>query len=113
MKSAIYATLYHCSSTNAKPKHNKCPNGKISWCFFKRALANEESPENHSVMKTKLTEEVVAKFIPVYQRLASNEILSRCTSGKNQNANESLQVLSGVTAQKKVSNQRKDWKYLL
>ncbi|GFX34512.1 uncharacterized protein TNCV_3657501 [Trichonephila clavipes] len=91
MKSAIYATLYHCSSTDAKPKHNKCPNGKLSWCFFfKRALANEESPESHSVMKTKLTEEVVAKILPVYQRLASNEILSRCTSGKSQNANESL-----------------------
>ncbi|GFV05666.1 uncharacterized protein TNCV_890751 [Trichonephila clavipes] len=35
MKSAIYATLYHCSSTDAKPKHNKCPNGKLSWCFSK------------------------------------------------------------------------------
>ncbi|GFY09397.1 uncharacterized protein TNCV_1942071 [Trichonephila clavipes] len=90
MKSAIYATLYHCSSTDAKPKHSKCPNGKLSWCFFKRALANEESPESHSVMKTKLTEEVVAKILPVYQRLASNEILSWCTSGKSQNANESL-----------------------
>ncbi|GFW03664.1 uncharacterized protein TNCV_2537751 [Trichonephila clavipes] len=66
MKSAIYATLYHCSSTDAKPKHNKCPNGKLSWCLFKRALANEESPESHSVMKTKLTEEVVAKILPVY-----------------------------------------------
>ncbi|GFU06495.1 hypothetical protein TNCV_351481 [Trichonephila clavipes] len=31
-------------------------------------------------MKTKLTEEVVAKILPEYQRLASNEILSRCTS---------------------------------
>ncbi|GFU34511.1 uncharacterized protein TNCV_1992491 [Trichonephila clavipes] len=41
-------------------------------------------------MKTKLTEEVVAKIPLVYQRLASNEILSRCTSGKSQNANESL-----------------------
>ncbi|GFX99911.1 transposable element Tcb1 transposase [Trichonephila clavipes] len=41
-------------------------------------------------MKTKLTEEVVAKILPVYQRLASNKILSRCTSGKSQNANESL-----------------------
>ncbi|GFU95757.1 uncharacterized protein TNCV_4889461 [Trichonephila clavipes] len=28
--------------------------------------------------------------MPVYQRLASNEILLRCVSGKTQNANESL-----------------------
>ncbi|GFV25238.1 uncharacterized protein TNCV_1466781 [Trichonephila clavipes] len=80
MKRAIYATLYHCSSTDAKPKHNKCTNAKRSWCFFKRAFANGKSSENHSVMKTKLTEEVVAKILLVYQRLASNEILSRCTS---------------------------------
>ncbi|GFS59042.1 uncharacterized protein TNCV_69411 [Trichonephila clavipes] len=90
MKSAIYATLYHCSSTDAKPKYNKCPNGKLSWCSYKRALANGESPESHSAMKTKLTEEVVAKILPVYQRLASNEILSLCTSGMSQNANECL-----------------------
>ncbi|GFV85141.1 uncharacterized protein TNCV_4171941 [Trichonephila clavipes] len=114
MKSAIEATLYHCSSTDAKPKHNKCPNGKLSWCFFKRALAKEKSPESHSVMKTKLTEEAVAKIRPVYQRLASNEILSRCTSGKNQNANVSLHsVIWSHCPKKKVSNQRIDWKYLL
>ncbi|GFU83684.1 uncharacterized protein TNCV_1412221 [Trichonephila clavipes] len=61
--------------------------GKV---FFKRALANEESPERHSIMKTKLTEKVVAKILPVYHRLASNEILSRCISGNSQNGNESL-----------------------
>ncbi|GFX15201.1 uncharacterized protein TNCV_2709061 [Trichonephila clavipes] len=38
MKSAIYDTLYHCFSTDAKPKYNKTPNGKLSWYFFKRAL---------------------------------------------------------------------------
>ncbi|GFS49194.1 uncharacterized protein F54H12.2 [Trichonephila inaurata madagascariensis] len=26
---------------NAKPKHNKCRSGKLSWCFYKGALANE------------------------------------------------------------------------
>ncbi|GFV86022.1 hypothetical protein TNCV_204021 [Trichonephila clavipes] len=40
---------------------------------FQRALENGESPESHSVMKTKLTEEVVAKILPEYQRLASNK----------------------------------------
>ncbi|GFX87833.1 uncharacterized protein TNCV_4372981 [Trichonephila clavipes] len=114
IKRAIYATLYHCSSTDAKPKHNKCPNGKLSWCFFKRALANEESPESYSVMKTKLTEEVVAKIFPVYQRLAGNEIY--CLGVLQVRVKMKMKVctvLSGVTAKKKVSNQRKDCKYLL
>ncbi|GFU06443.1 uncharacterized protein TNCV_1212221 [Trichonephila clavipes] len=51
-------------------------------CHFALVTENGESPESHSVMKTKLTEEVVAKILPEYQRLASNEILSRCTSDK-------------------------------
>ena len=41
-------------------------------------------------MKTVLNTEVVKKIMPVYQRLASNELLARCTAGKTQNANECL-----------------------
>ncbi|GFT46439.1 uncharacterized protein TNCV_1566611 [Trichonephila clavipes] len=65
-----------------------------------------KNPEVIQVMKTKLTGEVVAKILPVYQRLASNEILSRCTSGKSQNANESLHSVIWSHCPK-VSNQRK------
>ncbi|GFX87109.1 uncharacterized protein TNCV_2151621 [Trichonephila clavipes] len=75
-------------STDAKPMHSKCPDGKLSWCFYNRAKADNKVPGSHKSMKTKLSEEVVAKIMPVYQRLASNEILLRCVSGKTQNANE-------------------------
>ncbi|GFW97218.1 uncharacterized protein TNCV_4784321 [Trichonephila clavipes] len=77
-------------STDAKPMHSKCPDGKLSWCFYNRAKADNKVPGSHKSMKTKLSEEVVAKIMPVYQCLASNEILLRCVSGKIQNANESL-----------------------
>ncbi|GFU42694.1 uncharacterized protein TNCV_3138971 [Trichonephila clavipes] len=77
-------------STDAKPMHSKCPDGKLSWCFYNRAKADNKVPGSHKSMKTKLSEAVVAKIMPVYQRLASNEILLRCVSGKTQNANESL-----------------------
>ncbi|GFV29195.1 uncharacterized protein TNCV_4602271 [Trichonephila clavipes] len=90
MKASIFATLFHCMSTDAKPMHSKCPDGKLSWCFYNRAKADNKVPGSHKSMKTKLSEEVVAKIVPVYQRLASNEILLRCVSGKTQNANESL-----------------------
>ncbi|GFU76702.1 uncharacterized protein TNCV_1495981 [Trichonephila clavipes] len=86
-------TFQHLMSLNIYGKGKPIKKRNVSTIFQaprNRALANEESPESHSVMKTKLTEEVVAKILPVYQRLASNEILSRCTSGKSQNANESL-----------------------
>ncbi|GFU28140.1 uncharacterized protein TNCV_346321 [Trichonephila clavipes] len=90
MKASIFATLFHCMSTDAKPMHSKCPDGKLSWCFYNRAKTDNKVPGSHKSMKTKLSEEVVAKIMPVYQRLASNEILLRCVSGKTQNANESL-----------------------
>lgn len=90
MKTAIFPTLNHCMSSDAKPQHGKCPEGKDSWCFFQRALANNQRPKSHKYMKTSLSEIVVEKILPVYQRLASDEILSRCISAKTQNSNESL-----------------------
>lgn len=90
MKEAIYASLYHSMSTNNKPQHQKCPTGTASWCFYNRALALGIEIPDHSKMKTKLSENIVAKILPVYQRLASDELLMRCTSGKTQNSNESV-----------------------
>lgn len=90
MKTSIYATLHHCSSTDKKPKHDKCPIGKNSWCFFQRAIACNTKPKSHNLMKTQLNEHVLEKILPVYQRLANNELLDRCVSGKTQNANESV-----------------------
>ncbi|GFX02775.1 uncharacterized protein TNCV_4437571 [Trichonephila clavipes] len=90
IKTAIYASLMHCSSTDKKPMHGKCPEGESSWCFYKRAIAKGETPGSHSSMKTYLSPQVVEKIRPVYQRLASDTILERCVAGKTQNSNESL-----------------------
>ncbi|GBN44821.1 hypothetical protein AVEN_133513-1 [Araneus ventricosus] len=90
MKKSIFASLYHCMSTDTKPQHSKCPVGAESWCFFQRAIAQGETPKSHKKMKTTLSELVDEKILPVYQRLASDEMLSKCISAKTQNANESL-----------------------
>lgn len=90
MKTSIFATLYHCMSTDKKPNHSKCPTGELSWCFYQRAVACNESPQSHKSMKTQLAEDVVAKVLPVYQRLASDDLLQRCISAKTQNFNECL-----------------------
>ncbi|GFX05949.1 uncharacterized protein TNCV_759851 [Trichonephila clavipes] len=47
MKKSIYATLYHSISTDKNPMHMKCPPGKDSWCFYRRALAKGEKPAPH------------------------------------------------------------------
>ncbi|GFX58451.1 uncharacterized protein TNCV_320331 [Trichonephila clavipes] len=90
MKTAIYASLMHCSSTDKKPMHGMSPEGESSWFFYKRAIAKGETPGSHSSMRTYLSPQVVEKIMPVYQRLASDTILERCVAGKTQNSNESL-----------------------
>ncbi|GFV56955.1 uncharacterized protein TNCV_1678361 [Trichonephila clavipes] len=91
MKTAIYATLFQSISTDQKPQHFKCPNGKYSWCFFQAALARGEVPGPHvKHVKTPLKETHLAKIMSIYQILASNELLQRCIRCVTQNANESL-----------------------
>ncbi|GBL89892.1 hypothetical protein AVEN_178326-1 [Araneus ventricosus] len=82
MKTSIFASLFHTSSTDTAPKHNKCPTGVTSWCFYQRASTNNEKPKSHSSMKRKLSAQVLEEILPVYQRLANNEVLARCVSGK-------------------------------
>ncbi|GFY26894.1 uncharacterized protein TNCV_930351 [Trichonephila clavipes] len=43
MKTAIYATLLHSISTDAKSQHSMCPAGENSWCFYQSAIANGEN----------------------------------------------------------------------
>ena len=91
MKTAILATLYHCSSTDDKPQHTKCPALPDSWCFYNRAIALGKQTGSHTKnVHTPLSIQVLTKIIPVYQRLASNALLERCLEGRTQNFNESL-----------------------
>ncbi|GFU12379.1 uncharacterized protein TNCV_723451 [Trichonephila clavipes] len=59
--------------------------------FLKAALARGEVPGPHvKHVKTPLKETRLGKIMPIYQRLASNELLQRCIRCVTQNANESL-----------------------
>ncbi|GFU34522.1 uncharacterized protein TNCV_1992591 [Trichonephila clavipes] len=91
MKTAIYATLFHCMSTDQKPQHKKCSSGIDAWCFYKSSLARGKKPGFHKDwLKTPINEEYLPKFLPIYQKLASSELLSRCVRGLTQNSNETL-----------------------
>ncbi|GFT10847.1 transposable element Tcb2 transposase [Trichonephila clavipes] len=106
MGTAIYATLFHSISTDQKPQHFKCPTGKDSWCFFQAALARGEAPGHHvKHVKTPIKESHLAKIMPIYQRLASNELLHRCIRFVTQNANESLHsIIWGKMFKRNVSD---------
>ncbi|GFY01064.1 uncharacterized protein TNCV_5075311 [Trichonephila clavipes] len=65
--------------------------GKDSWCFFQAALAHGEVPGLHVMhVNTPLKEAHLAKIMPIYQRLASNELLQRCIRCVTLNANKSF-----------------------
>ncbi|GFU98295.1 uncharacterized protein TNCV_3005791 [Trichonephila clavipes] len=66
--------------------------GHISSCAINHAaLTRGDVPGTHMKhVKTPLKETHLAKIMPIYQRLASNELLQRCIRCVTQNANESL-----------------------
>lgn len=91
VKNSILATLHHCASTDESPRHSKCPTGENSWCFYNRALANEEVPGRHAEnIKTPLNKLVLENIAPIYKRLTDTTLLEKCLKGQTQNANESL-----------------------
>lgn len=91
VRNSILATLHHCSSTDEKPRHTKCPSDEQSWCFYNRAIANGEVPGSHvDNIKTPLNEVVLRNIAPIYKRLTETSLLQRCLRGQTQNANESL-----------------------
>ncbi|GFV38258.1 uncharacterized protein TNCV_178781 [Trichonephila clavipes] len=102
MKTAIYASQIHCSSTDKKPMHGKCPEGESSWCFYKRAIDKGETPGSHSSMRTYLSPQNVEKIMPVYQRLASDTILERCVAARSKIPMKVCIAAFGENAQKRL-----------
>ena len=89
LKKKIMAILLHLSSTDKLPKHNQCPPGKTSWCFWHRAVANSAVPGPHKDHET-LSPDIGKKLVPIFLRLSDEALLKRCSRTKTQNANESV-----------------------
>ena len=91
MRSAVWATLLHCVSTDEDPHHTRCPEGATSWCFYKRALAADEEPAPHDdSIRHPLAHNVAQEMLPVYTRMPDPNLLKRLAKGKTQNPNECL-----------------------
>ena len=91
MKNAIWASLYHCSSTDASPKHSKCPKGVDSWCFYNRAKALKEKPGSHKdSLKYPILPHIAKELEPIYKRISEPALLKRLSAGATTNSNECL-----------------------
>ena len=91
MKKAIWASFLHCSSSDEEPKHENCPTGLNSWCFYNRAIAAGQCPPSHKDhVGTPLSKDVAKSVRPIYCRMADTSLLQKIQHGRTQNANESL-----------------------
>ena len=85
---ASYASLRNRGSTDANLQHGFCPPGPDSWCEDQRmkVTGTEDQYKHHDPIPPA----VFALMRPVYDCLADNELLSRCSRMATQNANECL-----------------------
>ncbi|GFO39558.1 hypothetical protein PoB_006606300 [Plakobranchus ocellatus] len=91
LRKKILRTLKHCSSSDDNPQHDDCPTGKDSWCFHQRAIAYGRPPSSHQGKSSCYLNPKVAEAVkPLYERLTTEALQSRCLKGMTQNANESL-----------------------
>ena len=86
MAVGIQAALYHVASTDAKPQHHLCPDGKESWCGYKREKDNYQH-------KSGIPDCIVKEIKPIFDNLSNLDLLQKCTHGLTQNVNECLNGL--------------------
>lgn len=85
MYNAIWATYFHCVSTDKKPQHKFC---SPAWCKWQKAKA-EGTPKSfkHNVKGPAVCMQAIKC---VYEKLSDTDLLERCLSGFTQNSNESV-----------------------
>ena len=92
MKKGASAVLFHVASSKTNNWHNHCPDGKNSWCRFKRDKTTEESTYKPG---PGLPLQVIKHVKPIFQDLCGDELLKKCLHGKTQNQNEAFNALIG------------------
>lgn len=88
MKKCVYAVLYHNSNiADLITRHQFCPRDVNSWCLWQ-----SDQITGKSTYKPKLSLPLALKteLTGIFRDLSSEELLSKCTHGKTQNNNESL-----------------------
>ena len=87
---AVWAIFFHSLSTLDDPHHSFCSD---TWCYWRQAQLEGVDP----AVKLKqvkhdmpLPRDVSERLIPLFERLANPDLLSRCMKLQTSNANESL-----------------------
>ena len=126
MKKEVLAGLYHSSSSDDNPQHHYCPTGETSWCKWQQARASvapppppkrgrgrprkkkQPEPEVHVAYQHKdpLPTAITEKLLPIYQKLSSVDLLSKCLDGYTQNCCEYINNLIWIRCPKRTHSGR-------
>ena len=102
LKKSIAAAFYHCcDATSPETRHKFCPKSDTSWCKYEPDSINSTSmytrkPGIHINSTSMYTHKpgihikLRQLLKPVFMKLSSDELLSKCLHGKTQNNNDSL-----------------------
>ena len=104
MKTAIWATLKHKSSTDTNPQHDSCPPDD-SWCTWQKAKTQGKVAEYSH--KPALSDDLLNAITPIYEDLTNDTLLQWCIGGFTQNNNESLNAIIWSFAPKRVFSDTK------
>ena len=93
MKKAVLSSYMHAISTRNEPKHNMCPDGVESWCYWNRAKAEGKNPKlikHKDGDFSKIHADARKEILGIYLDLSQDSLLKRCLRKKIQNINEGL-----------------------
>ena len=90
MKDGTKAVQHHMIASESEPlekQHQYCPKDKNSWCKFWKDKLNGTSTYDES---KRLPAVFMEELDPIFTRLSSDDLLSRCLKGMTQNQNEAV-----------------------
>lgn len=86
MRKAIWAEFYHVCSSNEEPLRQLCDD---TWCKYREAQKNGKDYDRSQ--RFHLAKIIVDEIKPIFKSLSAEScLLEKCSSGKTQNVNESL-----------------------
>lgn len=88
MRSAIWATFHHKSSTDETPQHEFCPKGADSWCKWRCAEAH--GTLHKFCHSPSLDDDVLKAIKPIYESMSCPTLLERCLEGFNRHNSKSF-----------------------
>ena len=91
LKKAVGAVLFHCSETSdLDTQHQMCPSTKDGWCKYQTDKLNGANTYKEKLGLPSVISDTIR---PVFVSLNDDNILQKCSHGKPQNNNESLNGL--------------------